>query len=71
MIDNLTPGTWLTVEHPGYDVQEMQAIGHKGYENVAIDREGVTQAFCSAKVKDAIQKRGVKLVSYADILQEN
>ncbi|MDP8245587.1 MAG: polysaccharide deacetylase family protein [Candidatus Hinthialibacter antarcticus] len=71
MIKNLKPGTWLTVEHPGHDVQEMQAIGHKGYENVAIDREGVTRAFCSEKVKAVIKQRGIKLLSYSDILSEN
>jgi predicted glycoside hydrolase/deacetylase ChbG (UPF0249 family) len=63
----LEPGTWMLVEHPGLDVPEMRAMGHKGYENVAEDRAGVTFALTSAKVKKVIQDRGIKLISYADL----
>ncbi|MBZ0257250.1 polysaccharide deacetylase family protein [bacterium] len=70
MLKNLKPGTWMTLEHPGMDVQEMQAMGHKGYENVAFDRQGVTQAFCSDEAKAVIKARGIKLVSYAEVLKE-
>ena len=66
-IEKLEPGTHLIVEHPGVDTEEMRAIGHKGYENVAADRAGVTHAFTSAKVKKAIADRGVKLISHLDL----
>jgi hypothetical protein len=66
-IEKLEPGTWLIVEHPGMDTDEMRAMGHKGYENVAADRVGVTYAFTSAKVKDAIKTKGVKLISHLDL----
>lgn len=66
-IEKLEPGTWIIVEHPGLDTDEMRAIGHLGYENVAVDRAGVTQAFTSAKVKKAIADRGVKLISHLDL----
>lgn len=66
IVEKLTPGTWLLVDHPGLDVPEMQGIGHLGYENVAADRAGVTRAFTSPKVKEAVQRRGVRLISYAD-----
>lgn len=36
-------------------------------ENVAADRAGVTRAFTSAAVKEAVARRKIKLVSYADI----
>ncbi|MBM4016993.1 MAG: ChbG/HpnK family deacetylase [Planctomycetes bacterium] len=65
-IENLAPGTWILVDHPGLDVPEMQALGHKGYETVARDRAGVTRAFTSERVKRAIQSRGVRLMSYAE-----
>lgn len=66
-LENLQPGTWLLVEHPGLDVPEMQALGHKGYDNVGSHREGVTRLFTSAKVKEVIQRRGIELVSYGDL----
>lgn len=65
ILQNLQPGLWLFVEHPGFDVPEMQGMGHKGYEHVAIDREGVTRAFTSEKVRKVIEQRRVKLLSYA------
>ena len=67
LIDKLQPGDWLLVEHPAFDTPEMRAIGHKGYENVGADREAVLYAFVSARVREAVAKRNVKLVSYADL----
>lgn len=66
ILENLTPGVWLFVEHPGLDTPEMRAIGHKGYEGVAADRAAVTFAFTSAKVKQTIAQRGIRLISYAE-----
>ncbi len=66
-LGKLEPGAWMLVEHPGFDVPEMRAMGHRGYENVAQDRAGVTLALTSPKVKKAIQDRGIKLISYADL----
>ncbi|MBV8881119.1 MAG: ChbG/HpnK family deacetylase [Planctomycetaceae bacterium] len=66
-VEKLEPGTWVIVEHPGVDTEEMRALGHKGYENVAADRVGVTHAFTSPKVKDAIKARGVRLISHLDL----
>ena len=70
ILENLTPGLWIFIEHPGMDTPEMRAIGHIGYRDVAIDREGVTRAFTSEKVKAVIKKRGIKLMSYADVYKE-
>ena len=66
-IEKLEPGTWIIVEHPGVDTDEMKAMGHKGYENVGADRVGVTRAFTSDKVKEAVKARGVKLISHQDL----
>jgi predicted glycoside hydrolase/deacetylase ChbG (UPF0249 family) len=66
IVEGLTPGTWLFVDHPGLDTPEMRAIGHVGYETVAADRAGVTRAFTSDKVKEAIKRRGIRLISYAE-----
>jgi predicted glycoside hydrolase/deacetylase ChbG (UPF0249 family) len=66
-LEALQPGTWILVEHPGLDTPEMQAMGHKGYWNVAAHRAGVTRAFTSETVKEVIKKRGIQLCSYRDI----
>jgi len=64
-LDQLQPGkTYLFVEHPALNDAELQAISHIGYENVAEDRQGVTDLFTSQKLKEAIIKRGIKIVGY-------
>ncbi|MBX2876513.1 MAG: ChbG/HpnK family deacetylase [Saprospiraceae bacterium] len=67
MLENLGPGDWLVVEHPGYDVPELQTVGHKGYENVGVDRDGVTKVFLSKKVAEVLQKSNIELISYKDL----
>jgi predicted glycoside hydrolase/deacetylase ChbG (UPF0249 family) len=68
MLDGLKAGeTYMFVEHPGIDTPELRSISHIGYENVAVDRQGVTDLFTNAKVKEAIKKKGVQLISYADL----
>ena len=66
-LETLEPGIWILVEHPGLDTEEMRAIGHTGYWNVAAHRDAVTKAFTSEKVKAIIKKRGIQLVSYNDV----
>ena len=70
-LEKMEPGkTYLFVEHPGFDTPELRAIHHIGYENVAQDRQGVTDLFTSAKVKAFIKKRGIQLISYKDLLKQ-
>ena len=71
LIERLSPGEWLLVEHPALDTPEMRRIGHKGYENVAGHRAAVTYAFTSGKAKEAIARRKVALISYADLPVDN
>lgn len=66
-LEKLTPGKYLFVEHPAKNSEEMQTVGHKGYENVGLDREWVTRVFTSEKVKEIIQKKGIKLINYNDL----
>ncbi|UCD52316.1 MAG: polysaccharide deacetylase family protein [Phycisphaerales bacterium] len=66
-LEALTPGIYILVEHPGLDTEEMRAIGHEGYWNVAAHRDAVTKAFTSKKVKATIEKKGIQLVSYNDV----
>jgi predicted glycoside hydrolase/deacetylase ChbG (UPF0249 family) len=66
-LELLQPGTYLFIEHPGLNVPEMQALGHKGYEEVATDRDAVTRVFTSKEVQAAVQRKGIRLVSYKDV----
>jgi predicted glycoside hydrolase/deacetylase ChbG (UPF0249 family) len=66
-LEALEPGTYLFVDHPGLNVPEMQALMHKGYEDVAADRDAVTQVFTSREVLAVIQKKRIRLVSYKDV----
>lgn len=71
MLDRLQPGKrYMFVDHPALDNEEMQTVGHIGYENVAQDRQGVTDLFTSPKVKEAILTRGIELISYNDLTKE-
>ena len=67
MLEELKTGTYLFVEHPGLDTPEMNAIGHAGYEDVAQDRDAVTDVFISDKVRKTIERLKIKLISYADL----
>ncbi|MBN1805216.1 MAG: polysaccharide deacetylase family protein [Sedimentisphaerales bacterium] len=66
-LEGLKQGTYLFVEHPGMNTAEMRAIGHKGYYDVAEDRDAVTKVFTSSDVKRTIERLGIILISYADL----
>lgn len=71
MLETLEPGkNYMFVEHPGYDDPELRAIHHIGYENVAEDRQGVTDLLLDADIKAAIKKRNISLISYKDLLKQ-
>jgi predicted glycoside hydrolase/deacetylase ChbG (UPF0249 family) len=71
MLDKLEPGkTYLFVDHPGLDSPELRAVHHIGYEDVAIDRQGVTDVWTSLIVKEAIRKKGIQLISYGTLGKE-
>jgi len=65
-LENLTPGTYLFVEHPAKDFPEMQPVGHVRNRDVAKQRDMVTRVFTSEKVKKTIKEKGIQLISYAD-----
>lgn len=70
LLDKLQPGkTYLFVEHPGLNNDELKAVHHIGYENVASDRQGVTDMFTSKEVKEKIKSKNIRLISYADLKQ--
>ncbi len=71
MLRELKPGTYIMVDHPGINNEELRAISHIGYETVALDRQGVTDAWTSEKVKAVIEELGIEIISYADLKRES
>lgn len=68
MLEGLEPGkTYLFVDHPGLDSPELRAIHHIGYEDVAVDRQGVTDAWTDPRVKELIRARGIELIGYREL----
>ena len=67
-LETLEPGLWLTVDHAATDTPEMRAFGHVGYEWVAADRSAVLEAWTSPAVKAVIQRRGITLTGYRELL---
>jgi len=59
--------TYLFVEHPAYNTNEMKAIGHIGYKNVAEDRNGVTTMWTHPKVIAEVKRLNIELINYKDI----
>jgi len=58
MLNKLEPGnTYLFVDHPGLQSPELEAIHHIGYENVALDRQGVTDTWTNDRVKAIIKNK--------------
>lgn len=71
MLATLQPGnTYVFVDHPGLDTDELRGIWHIGYENVAQDRQGVTDIFTSEIIKTEIKNTGIELISYKDLLRK-
>jgi predicted glycoside hydrolase/deacetylase ChbG (UPF0249 family) len=69
-LEKLEPGkTYLYVEHPAVSSPEMEAIGHSGYYGVNMDRDLVTKVFTSEEIKKVIKDRGIRLISYADLVK--
>lgn len=68
MLETLGPGTWLFVDHPALDGLEMRAVHHVGYEDVAVDRQGVVEAWTSPRVKEVVERRGIQLIRYRDLV---
>lgn len=68
MLGSLEKGkTYMFVDHPAFDDAEMRAIHHIGYEDVAEDRQGVTDVLTDPAIKKLIRDKNIRLISYADL----
>ena len=63
-LGKLEPGKrYLFLDHPAYDNDEMKTVFHIGYEDVAKDRQGVTDFMTSPRVQKAIDDNGIRLIT--------
>ncbi len=62
--------TYLFVDHPAFDNDEIRAVHHIGYKDVAEDRQGVTDLLTNETIKFLLQEKGIELISYADWLRQ-
>jgi len=69
-LETIGPGLWEHIDHAATDDPEMRAIGHPGYEWVAADRSANLAAWTSPKVREVIQRRGIRLTSYRDLAKK-
>jgi chitin disaccharide deacetylase len=71
MLGKLEPGkTYWFIDHPGINNEELKAVFHIGYEQVALDRQGVTDLFTNERVKNFIKERGIQLIGYKDLVHQ-
>ena len=62
-VEKTEPGKkYIFIDHPAYDDSEMQTVMHVGYEDVAVDRQGVTDLLKSPELKAAVEAKGAKVV---------
>ena len=67
-LDKMEKGKrYMFVDHPAYNDSEMQTVMHVGYEDVAVDRQGVTDLLKSPQVRKAIEERGIKLICIKEL----
>ena len=73
VLENLKPGLWLWVFHPGIDSPEQNALIHTNPEDVFKDgnvgkhRAAEAATLRSPQVKLVIKKRPIKLTTYGEI----
>jgi len=67
-LEAASPGTYLTVAHPGHDTEEMRRLTHQGLSpgQVAREREGDTRVLTSPTVLAYCRSRGVQPIRFAD-----
>ncbi|MDT0647991.1 ChbG/HpnK family deacetylase [Zunongwangia sp. F260] len=68
MLKGLQKGkTYLFVDHPAYNTPEQQAVNHIGYEDVAVDRDGVARIWTDPEIKELVQLLDIDLINYKDL----
>lgn len=66
-LNELEAGTYIFIDHPSVASQELSAIGHDGYEDVAQDRVTCLETLTSPALRKRIEQLGIALISYRDV----
>ncbi len=72
-VEVIVPSPWfpeavrMLADHPGLDMPELRAIHHIGYEEVALDRQGVTDLWTDPGIREIIEALGIELIGYDDL----
>ena len=66
-LSSLQSGTYIFIDHPAVGSAELDATGHPGYEDVALDRTTCLETLTSSALKEHIDELGVELISYRDL----
>ncbi|MCX7846690.1 MAG: ChbG/HpnK family deacetylase [bacterium] len=61
------PGTYALIGHPGYVRADMRRFGHKGYRDVARDRDEQRRWFMDPAVLACCEAHRVKPIRYTDV----
>jgi predicted glycoside hydrolase/deacetylase ChbG (UPF0249 family) len=77
MLDEIGPGLYLWVCHPGIDSPEQHALIHTSAEDMMIEggtvglhRTMVTNTLTSVELKSVILKRNIRLTNYQELWEE-
>jgi hypothetical protein len=69
-LEKTEPGkTYVFIDHPAYNDSEMETVMHVGYEDVAVDRQGVTDLLKSPEVAEAIKAKSIKLIAFKTLFE--
>ena len=63
ILDALPDGTWELVCHPGYSDADLKAAGTRLTQSREIELSVLT----SQETRQALERRNIKLISYADL----
>ncbi len=63
----LPDGTHVFIDHPAAPSAELDAMGHKGYEDVRADRISCLETLTSPALAAHIDRLGISLISYQDL----
>lgn len=66
-LETLKPGNWIIVEHLGREVPEMSAITEGEWTEMAVTRGNSTRILTDARIKEVVERRGIKLIGYGDL----
>jgi len=73
MLQELKPGLYLWVCHPGIDSPEQNALVHSAPGDIFVDagvgahRAAILETLTSLRLKSAIWSKGIKLITYRDL----